>query len=68
MTLLGRIAHIEAWTSLGTKDAKKIVVLDDSPPLQNMTGSFAMPITNPLSLICKILPPCVAQGSGRTGG
>lgn len=51
---LGKIANIEAWASLSTKDAEKVVVLDDSPPLQIVTRSFAIPFTNPLSLVYKI--------------
>lgn len=54
MKSLGRIAHIEAWASLSMKDAKEIVVYDDSSPLQIITWSFAMPFTDPLSLVCKI--------------
>lgn len=54
MKSLGKIANIEAWASLSTKDAEEIVVLDDSPPLQIVTRSFAMPFTGPLSWVYKI--------------
>jgi hypothetical protein len=53
MKSLGKIAHIEAQTSLSTKDAKEKVVLDDSLPLQIVIGSFTMPFTDPLSSIYK---------------
>ena len=55
----GKIAHIEAWATLSTWVAEEIIIFDDSLPLHIVIGSYAMPFTNPLSLVCNT-PPMVA--------
>ena len=56
MISLGKIAHIEAWATLSMKVAEEIIIFDGSLPLHIVIGSYAMPFTNPLSLICNTSP------------